>query len=585
MTTKESTSVRTEKTSTKLATILLPLISFIAVAVFQTLRLAPALPTLLQDEYIYSVGTKYGGMDEAARFGNFLYFEMYQYTQLCGPEFYTCARSINGFWYVVMLYALFVFARRYFSAGISTLIVAGIGLGPMGIFSSLFMPEIMYFSLVTLGIVFFVETVEPVYKWPKMLALVLSFTFIGLGSMVKPHAAFLALGLILFIAVQGLAGRFGPAKSLVTLGTAITSFLVTKFLIGWILAGPAGITLFGRSYTNALLDFFSDFGGGEELGQSQDGRIQVIEDNSSSILGALDVVAIHFLVTLMALIILGGPLLAVLVLRKDILKLQVPMVILSQLVFIGAIVSVFAAHLTVNGDDHSDRLLFRYFEFLLPFLLILGVHFSPNAALTGWRKYGAMLLTVLALVLSFTGLQNREWLIADSVNLFSVFRPEDGAWAWSVVSLVIAYLLFVPQNWSRIGAAVAISVGIASIGQIGISQQLKTNGFMVSSDFAGKHVYENYPEVPGEEILVLGSDRKLVEAAMFLIDKPEIDFKLFESGTEIDSDTIPGEYSIVVQTTGVFLNDGFEDNYYGDGFTISFRELGTAEQPATNSGK
>lgn len=548
----------------------LALLSFVAVVSLQTYRLSPALPTLLQDEYIYSTGTKYGGAEEAARFGNFLYFELYSFTALCGPDFYTCARYLNAFWFVFLLVVLFVFALRFFNPFMAIAITSGFGLGPLGIFSSLYMPEMMYFALASLGLVLFIEFVDPSGGQPSRGLLIAAFISIAVGAMVKPHATFLGIGLLVFLVFWELIGSRRNWIDLITnLALSISSFLAVKFAIGWILAGEAGITIFGRSYTNALLDFISDLGPNEELDNSVDERVQVVEENTEGITSVLDVAFSHFAITFLAVLILCGPLFALVILRKDLFKRATPLVIVSQLVIIGGLVSVFAAHLTANGDDHSDRLLFRYFEFLVPFITIIGLHFATSSKIAGWRGYIALSISILSIILAFTGLQEREWLIADSVYLFSIFRPVDAAWVWAVVLSFITYLIFIPQRWSHKGIIYGTAVGVAAIGQIGVGQQLDLNGFKVSSDYAGEFVYENYPDVPGDEILVLGSDRKLVEASMFLMDKPGIDFELFQSGTELDPSTIPEQYSLVVQTLGVFIGGDDSNTYIGDGFAVT----------------
>ena len=541
------------------------IIVFIFVAVMQYWRLSAAQPTLLQDEYVYSTGSKYGGASEAARFGNFLYYELYQHTALCGADFYACARGFNAIWFVIFLVALFGFANRYFSPWAAIPIVAGIGLGPVAIFSSLYMPEMMYFALVSLGLVFFIGYVDRQDQSQKRYLLAAAFLFLALGSLVKPHAVFLAAGLWVYLVTTRLF-RSGSSKpfSLRDLLLSVVVFLFAKLSIGWLLAGGAGLTIFGVSYTNALLDFFSDLANSDS-----DASTLVEEPFSEGISGAVDVILGHFLVTLVAVVILTGPLLASIVFSRNLFRTPAALVILSQLVFIGAIISVFAAHLSVNGDDHSDRLLFRYFEYLVPFVIIVGLHFAIKAELSGWRKTAALVVSLTPIIAMFTGLQSREWLIADSVYMFSIFTPADGVWVWSLVLVALSYLIFIPLKFRNFGLVVAVSLGTGALGQVGINQQLATNGFMISSDYAGLYVYENFPEVPGNQVLVIGSDRKLVEAAMFLIDKPNIDFMLFEAGTLLDATTVPDEVSLVVQTTGVFINDSAGEKYSGEGFAVT----------------
>ena len=552
----------------------LSLLAFIGIVTFQTIRLQPAQPTLLQDEYVYSVGTKYGGAAEAARFGNFLYFELYQLTAYCGPEFYTCARNINAFWFVFLLVSLFVFSLRFFSWLPATAIVCGVGLGPLALYSSLYMPEMMYFALSTAGLVFFLFYLETSLEGYRIL-LGAAFAAIAMASLVKPHATFLALGmltyLIVFETIEAVkrrgSNRFGSY-----LWAAFT-FLFTKLSLGWLLAGSAGITIFGNSYTKALVDFFGDLlrqitpeGSGV-----QDGLVPLNSNTAAneSLLANLDVLFSHFWISLLVAIILGGPLLASLVVSKNAFRFGVGSAVLYLYIFMAVVVSLFAAHLTGNGDDHSDRLLLRYFEFLLPLIFIIGLAVASESVAKGGRRYIAFGISALSIVLAFTALQDRTWIIADSAYLFGLFQSPDGSWFWAVVLAALTYFVFINLSIRKLSLWLVFTVGAAGLGQIAIQQQLKLNGFMIASDYAGQYVYENYPGLDGDRIVVLGSDRKLVEAAMFRIDKPGIEFRLFQPGSFLDANSVPDQFLLVVQTTGVFLDGDSENTYQGEGFAVT----------------
>lgn len=547
---------------------------FIAIVTFQTIRLQPAQPTLLQDEYVYSVGTKYGGAAEAARFGNFLYFELYKTTQYCGADFYTCARNINAFWFVFLLVALFVFALRFFSWLPSTAIVSGVGLGSLGLYSSLYMPEMMYFALSTAGLVFFLFYLERL-RGNYWIPIGAAFTILALASLVKPHATFLALGmlsyLVLFETIESLRGR--GANRFGSYLWAIVTFLITKFSLGWLLAGSAGLTIFGNSYTNALVDFFGDLfqptqaeGSGTVGGR---GSANAETLYNEGLLANIDVFFSHFGVSLLVAIILAGPLLASLVVERSSLRIGIGSAVLYLYIFMAVIVSLFAAHLTGNGDNHSDRLLLRYFEFLLPLIFIIGLSAATKGVTKGARRYIALGISLLSIVVAFTALQDRTWIIADSAHLFGLFENPDGSWFWAVVLSTLTYFVFINLSFRQLSLWIVFAVGIAGLGQIAIQQQLKLNGFMIASDYAGQYVYENYPSLDGDRIVVLGSDRKLVEAAMFRIDKPNIEFRLFQSGSFLDPNSVPDQFHLVVQTTGVFLDGDPDNTYQGEGFAIT----------------
>lgn len=543
----------------------------IAITVFQIYRLWPALPTVLQDEYVYSVGSKYGGAEEAARFGNFLYYELYRVTVHCGPEFYSCARVINGFWYVGLLLVLYAYSMRYFSRSISLLLVVSIGLGPFGLYVSLFMPEVMAYFFVSLGILFFTayweSTIDRVWSAPLLLA----FAAIGIGSLVKPHAAFLAIGLIVLMVVKALSLRNEWVKTIKQLLSGLGIFAFVKFSIGFMLAGSAGLTMFGNSYTGALTDFFSDLLDGNSTGSNTvSGAGEISPDlNSQSILGYLDVLTIHFGVLLLVIAMMMGPLLGTLIFRGDGLWKDPFTLLGSQVIIVGGIVSVFAAHVTAQGDDHSDRLLLRYFEYLVPFMFILGIHKAQKYKLRGWRQYVSLVFATLSIIIIFTNIQERQWGIVDSAFLYSIFSSQDSQWLWAAAIAIMTYLIFVPTRLRLLGALSVLAGAIAIVGQMGVSNQLQINSTKVASDYAGEFVYENFPEVRGEDILVLGSNRKLVEASMFAIDKANIDFQLLPEGSVLSTEAVSDDYKLVVETTGVFLDRDGGTLITGEGFAVT----------------
>lgn len=547
--------------------------SFAAIVIFQFFRLSSALPTVLQDEYVYSVGSKYGGNQEAAQFGNFLYYELYGLTAQCGPEFYSCAKAFNSFWYLGLLLVLYAFSVRYFGKYFSFILVGVFGLGPFGLYSSLYMPEMMYFFFVSLGIVFFVEYWEKFHEEQNLAPLIVAFVAIGFGSLVKPHAAFLAFGLFALLAAAFFfvdkRDRLRKARDAVL---AIGSFFFSKLAVGWIIAGSAGLTIFGTSYTGALVGFFSDlFEGGSNEGFDSSESQGTLSDpeSSQSIMMHMDVFFIHFVVLLVAGVILLGPLVAPLIFQRKILKGDASIVLLSQFLIIGLIASLFAAYVTAQGDDHSDRLLFRYFEYLLPFLIILGIRNATRDDISGWRKYVGAALSLLSIIFVFTGIQDRQWGIVDSVFLYSVFSTPDSQWIWAAILAVTTYLIFIPTKFRSYGPLVIFSIGVLVIGQMGINNQLRLNSTKIASDYAGEHVYENFPEVAGEDILVIGSNRKLVEASMFAIDKPSIDYELLPEGGVIDIDYVVDRYQLVVQTTGVSLSGDGKSTFQGEGFAVT----------------
>lgn len=532
-----------------------------AISVLQFFRVSPALPTVLKDEYLYSMMSRKREIEDA-NLGNFLFIRLYENTSLCGADFYSCARGLNFFFFTIFLVFIFLTARLFLSRLISFFLAVATGFGPLALHASVFMPEMMYFALVG-GSLFFVLKYSS--QGGRNLGwLAFASVFLASSTLVKPHGVFILVAITVYLVwIRRVEMGFSTAMGLSSGFLLVT--LMIKLGLGYILAGPKGLTIFGDRYTELLLRAFDRFFGNS---QAVSGAAQVSQQESQTSL--FEFLFTHVALSFLALLFLSAPALG---------RYERPNKHLFEaLLLIGFVTatmvitsSLFATFATASGDDHSDRLLLRYYEFALPFVLVLLI------ALIGTSKWRSTTWTTIVLAV-YVGVfilvylvSSRTWAIADSVFMYSVLMPDLGFTIWVMAGLVAIYVLFSNPKYSKTTIGISTSLAIGISGQIGISYQLERNSNAVGSDKAGVYLRENLPyDTDLSKVLFLGSDDKLVEGALFLADLDRVAYEIYPSGTLLSTESVAENYQVVVQTLGVRLDFLPSDTYQGDGFLISY---------------
>ncbi len=86
----------------------------------------------------------------AGDFSNYLFNLVYSSTNLCGDAFYTCGKLLNLVFFVGFLTVIFIIAKRYMNYWIAFAFTILAGLSPLSVYTSMFLPETMYFFFLSL---------------------------------------------------------------------------------------------------------------------------------------------------------------------------------------------------------------------------------------------------------------------------------------------------------------------------------------------------------------------------------------------------------------------------------------------------
>jgi phosphoglycerol transferase len=177
--------------------------SMLAVAAWVYSRVAMVNPAILGDEYLYSINARKASPwdpSPAGDFSNYLFNLVYSSTNVCGDAFYTCGKLLNLVFFIGFLTVIFIIAKRYMNFWIAFAFTILAGLSPLSVYTSMFLPESMYFFFLSLVFAAVLKAADT-YAW-KDWAVV--GALIGVTSLVKPHAWLSAIAIGIFLVVLGL---------------------------------------------------------------------------------------------------------------------------------------------------------------------------------------------------------------------------------------------------------------------------------------------------------------------------------------------------------------------------------------------
>ena len=533
-------------------------------------RLMPTLPTVMQDELVYMIQSRHTDPADSS-FPNYLFSWVYSSTLWLGTEFYNYVKFLNFIFLAGFGAIIYLLSRRVFGLWISIAVAVAAVAGPASLYGSIFMPEAMYIFFAGLSFYLVLEVpaapIKSSWKWLLAAGVAMALT-----SLVKPHALFLTVGFALFFlfASKWITERF--AHRLLAAGTFLGTTIAVKLLGGFILAGPNGVTLLGGYGSIELLfaRFLSLIGlSGSETSTGESSGESIASRPTASFLElTTQQFGLHFL----AMGFLLAPAWYVFFSTKFSVKSSMAELALFSLGTMMLVISAFGAYVTTTGDDHTDRVLLRYYEFLIPIVYLGAYQVLRQKHPEGILKYvffGIFLLS--AVLISANGIAGTDPKLSDSSYLLGIFDNLDMRWLYSAA--LVAAFLFILGAPAKLAQYTAATVSLATLfaGFSSQQNQLDINSQPIGSDYAGQYVRDQLPEVPGDEIYVVGSDKQLVEASIFWMDRPGVEFQLYNEGSILPEYEIPEDKSVIVQILGVRIQNTDQDDFVGGDWIVSYR--------------
>lgn len=485
---------------------LFPLASFaVLAAIFAWLlmRNHGLNPTVFADEWYYSKMSRLQPLAEAI-VPSYLYLWLFGATKACGTGFLECARGMNALFFVAAAPFLYLTARSITGRNTAAAIALLATLAPLNLYTAYFMPETAYyFGFCVLSWVALTRG-----HWHWALHALACGVLLGLMSLVKVHAVFLLPALLLFLAyARWLAGPGWLPGALLAMAIAGASMFAVKFGLGWLLAGDAGLSLFGPFY-----------GGGANAVGAGD-KLRLLQP-------AFVIGRAHLMLLALAF---GVPLalLALDVLRpsRRAQAAQADLVGIYTLLMLGAAAGMtvlYTATLAYPGSNEGLRVHVRYYSFVFPLLWIVAA-----AAMESRKEAPKALRWTLALLLCAVLAIALVKLPTYVIN--AVDGPETHALRLTkaggriVLGLqVLALLLWAAGRASALRLFLFVLTPLYILSGIaGNYAELRHFATDQDADMAGKYAHRVVPAAERGAITVAGTDLGHIMRAQFHIDNKD----------------------------------------------------------------
>jgi phosphoglycerol transferase len=498
----------------------------------------------MQDEYIYTSQAK--NLPFAEQFySNYIFSFVMGLTNYCGNEFYVCTKSINSVFFLATILFTFLIASRFLTFRWSIFAASVTALSPIAIPVSYFMPETMYFTMMTVTI----WVTLLVSRKDNWLLWIVSGLSLGAAALVKPHAIFMLPAFVVFSLIFAYKKSDGSwLKGLRAGATVVAGFMITKLGLGFAFAGTEGLKLFGGygSPVDAL------------TGAAAAQEVSVVGDAAarSGLEVLISVASVHLIThTAVVLLLAGIPLFLSLRVSYSIVKTKQPIGEVSSLFILVALITVsmigvvalFEAYVSASGDDHSDRLILRYYEFLIPQFVVMGLllpRFTDSKRLFRIIQGSIIVAASMFFTIYYPPTFDKQY--ADASTLPGMGDSQGFfVFVGLFVSSAVIFWIVNPERGNQvIGRFIIPAVLILAL-VMSQNKLIEINGTPAYFDQAGWDSRTYLQDVPGDRILVVGQTRTEVFTVKFWIDEANIRDLLVVDGSVIGLENVEGTDYVV----------------------------------------
>lgn len=546
----------------------------ILAAIFVLFRVFYSYPSVMWDEFIYSMQARLQPLSES-QYPNHLFNLVFSSTNFCGPEFVNCGKSLNLVFFAVFLLFIFLIAQRFISPNQAYIVTIATAISPLNTFVMHFMPEMMYFAIFA-AVIWLTLRLTESGKWVDAVLLGVGF---GALWLTKPHALMLIPAFVLYFLL------FGGAKltlRLKNMGIWMATALVVRLAVGFAIAGVNGLNLFGDygatlgSIVNAVPEKIVETNA--SLVSTYERPIQIrtevlpveqldiftylsnhIAGHTAAVLAILGV----------AFFMIASSTWQALTKRNEIrLSTKFAFLMLALLSSMILLVSAFEFVTQSAGDDNSRRLLMRYYEFMIPFAFIAALGMTSKAA----KRSTTAWILALAGIAAWVGLQVATDLFGftQSPSSSAFVTGFDNAPVARVIAMVVGIGLVITWMINEGYAKKALAWAVVPLVMLTTSIAVTPSILTVKNDYqlGGEYVNANLNKEEISKLIVVAPNRQYAYQALFAIDQGEIPWQQVGDYSSFDSSSIPAdkEYALVMGPVGI--TGPYQFKVSGTGFNL-----------------
>jgi phosphoglycerol transferase len=384
---------------------------------------------VFSDEYTYQKMTN-ENVDSGFEIPNYLYILQTRLTTQFSLDIqYQLIRIQNLFAFLIGNFCIWRIALRYLGKTLSFAVFTATHFFSINTYTAFFMPEAQYYGAFWMLLLFLIRFLEGPSN-SRAVIVGLSWAYL---SLIKPHATFLLIGFAIFYIYCLGREKTNRLALSITWGTILIVGIFTKLLIGFILDGQNGLTLFG-DYDSVISENLPAPSLFELLKL-------FLQSFAGQVFGILIVFSTPIALFVMAILE-----------REKGVERETPNFLFLILVFIclAVLMLVVAAYSTrilfIDPGQSITRIHERYYSFVYPIFLIQLGHTWKNRNLyiaeAKFQNFSLSLMFALTLFFGFEYFQDNFVVnFIDSPNILSVIGDNHISVVYVALSILILRFL------------------------------------------------------------------------------------------------------------------------------------------------
>ena len=529
-------------------------------------------PAILGDEYLYSMNArKVGPWDPpvAGDFSNYLFNFVYQGTNLCGDAFYACGKIFNIVFFLGFIFTVFVLALRFIPFWGAYAFMVAAALSPLSVYTSMFLPESMYFFFIGLVLVAVLRAMKA-FNWQNWA---LAGAAIGVASLVKPHAWLSAIAVGITMLVVGLFNKeIGFRRTFVAGLGLVAGAAVARVVLGLLVAGPKALGFFGQYFGASTIETVI---AGTGTGEVAEGALPATPvDGVVALFGPQLNIHLLTISALMALAVVGLIAGLIEVFREKRLSQASAFGLFAFIWLVSMTVEIvmFTGWVTGAGDDHTTRVLIRYYDFLFVIVPLAGL--SALVARYGervnvfvrWVIAGVFAALITPAFTGFFGTLTIQ--IADAPTLAGLVVNSEVFNAAALLGFASLLLFAAFPRWAPWAFAALLPVTMIGTGWQIQDQYQGFRGDLNASDIVGQQISREFTEEELSNTWVIGTSRFEATNVAIWADNAQLTYELFGSGSQLNASLAPVGTQKIVVAGNLQVVGGASLDVAGEGYAI-----------------